>query len=368
MASVASWTVWVNDGGDVTTTTAQVVFDGHNDLLLRLYREGGAAAAASFITGRDGHIDLPKARAGGLGGGFFAVFVPSEIDLDNKNAEMCKASYDLALPDPVPQGEALRVALAQAAILIRLEQLGALKICRSAAEIRACLASGTLAAILHMEGAEAIDPEFNALEVLYRAGLRSLGPVWSRPTIYGQGVPFRFPSDGDIGGGLTEDGIRLVRRCNDLGVMIDLSHLNVAGFRDVAKHSTAPLVATHSNACAVTPHARNLTDAQLEAIAASDGMVGLNYAVAFLRPDGRMVDTGLDDMLRHLDHLIDRLGETRVGLGSDFDGARVPSEIGSAAGLPALRQAMEDHGYGAELIEKLCNGNWLRVLQKTWGH
>ncbi|MGC9419345.1 MAG: dipeptidase, partial [Rhodovulum sp.] len=321
-----------------------------------------------FLTGSDGHLDLPKARAGGFAGGFFAVFVPSDdIDLDDKTDQMSQASYSLPLPRPIDWEDAVPVALTQTATLFRLEELGALKVCRTAADIRACMDAGTIAAILHMEGAEAIDPEFHVLDVLYKAGLRSLGPVWSRPTIYGEGVPFRFPSDADIGGGLTEDGVDLVKRCNALGILIDLSHLNMAGFWDVAKHSDAPLVATHSNAHAITPQARNLTDAQLDAIAASDGMVGLNYAVAFLRPDGRMVDTGLDDMLRHLDHLLHRLGESRVGLGSDFDGALVPSGIGTAAGLPALRQAMADHGYGAELTEKLCHGNWLRVLEKTWG-
>ncbi|WP_425057000.1 dipeptidase [Rhodovulum marinum] len=352
----------------MTLPTEPAVFDGHNDVLLKLFRAGGPVAADRFLTDHEGHLDLPKARAGGFAGGFFAIFVPSDdIDLDDKTGQMSQASYSLPLPSPIEWEDALPVALTQAATLFRLEELGALKVCRTAADIRACMAEGRLAAILHMEGAEAIDPEFHVLDVLYKAGLRSLGPVWSRPTIYGEGVPFRYPSDADIGGGLSEDGIDLVKRCNDLGILIDLSHLNMAGFWDVAKHSAAPLVATHSNAHAITPQARNLTDAQLDAIAASDGMVGLNFAVAFLRPDGRMVDTGLDDMLRHLDHLLHRLGETRVGLGSDFDGALIPFGIGTAAGLPALRQAMADHGYGAELIERLCHGNWLRVLEKTWG-
>ncbi|MBL3568116.1 peptidase M19 [Rhodovulum sulfidophilum] len=347
--------------------TLPAVFDGHNDVLLRLYRAGGPAAAETFLTGDAGHIDLPKARAGGLGGGFFAVYVPSEGGEDNEEA-MAQDSYDLPLPPPEPQDRALTVAMAQVATLERLEELGALKICRSAAEIHISMVEHKLAAILHMEGAEAIDPEMITLDVLHGAGLRSLGPVWSRPTIFGEGVPFRYPSDGDTGGGLTDLGVALVRRCNALKIMIDLSHMTMAGFWDVARQSDAPLVATHSNAHAICPHARNLTDAQLEAIAASDGMVGLNYATAFLRPDGRMIDTGLDDMLRHLDHLLGKLGETRVGLGSDFDGAMIPSAIGSAAGLPALRAAMTAHGYGPELIERICHGNWLRVLEKTWGH
>ncbi|WP_411911746.1 dipeptidase [Rhodovulum sulfidophilum] len=351
----------------VDTNTLPAVFDGHNDVLLRLYRAGGPKAAESFVTGGPGHIDLPKAREGGLGGGFFAVYVPSD-EGDTDHDEMARDSYDLPLPEPVPQDRALQVAMTQIATLERLQELGALKICRSAAELHISMVEHKLAAVLHMEGAEAIDPELITLDVLHGAGLRSLGPVWSRPTIFGEGVPFRYPSDGDTGGGLTDLGVALVRRCNALRIMLDLSHMTMAGFWDVAKHSDAPLVATHSNAHAICPHARNLTDAQLDAIAASDGMVGLNYATAFLRPDGRMVDTGLDDMLRHLDHLLDRLGESRVGLGSDFDGAMIPSAIGTAAGLPALRQAMVAHGYGPELIARICQGNWLRVLEKTWGH
>lgn len=344
-----------------------LIFDGHNDVLLQLYRAGGHAAAEQFLTGRDGHIDAPKARKGGFGGGFFAVFAPSPKDAV-ADQDMEKSRYDLPLPPPLDEAETLRVIMAQAAILLRLEELGALRICRSAAEIQSALTLGEIAAVFHIEGADGIDRDLNTLEVLYRAGLRSLGPVWSRPTIFAHGVPFRFPSDPDIGAGLTEHGVRLVQRCNALGIMVDLSHLNLAGFWDVARVSDKPLVATHSNAHAICPHARNLTDDQLAAIRESDGMVGLNFAAAFLRADGRMLgDVSLDQMIRHLDHLIAHLGEDRVGLGSDFDGAVVPDAMGSAAGLPKLRAAMDANGYGAALMEKLCHGNWMRVLKATWG-
>lgn len=343
------------------------IFDGHNDVLWKLDRAGGIPAVETFLTGRDGHIDKAKALAGGFGGGFFAIYVPSPVDLDTRIAEMTKPAYSLPLPDIIPAAEALPVVMKQVAILARLEELDALKICRSVAEIRECLVSGTMAAIMHIEGAEAIDPDFHALDVLYRAGLRSIGPVWSRETIFGHGVPFRYPGSPDNGPGLTNHGRRLVERCNAMGIMLDLSHLNEAGFWDVAKLSTRPLVATHSNAHAICAHSRNLTARQLDAIAKSDGMVGLNYAVAFLRDDGRMVaDVPLSQMIRHLDHLISRLGEDRVGLGSDFDGAMVPKELDSAAGLPKLMDAMAKHGYGDELIKKLCYANWLRVLEKTW--
>jgi membrane dipeptidase len=344
-----------------------VIFDGHNDVLLKLLVNGGMDGVSGFVTGRDGHIDLPRAKTGGFGGGFFALYVRSPTDLDDKYAEMSKPQYDLPLPAPITQKTALSVVMEEIAILMRLQEMGAVTVCHTTADMRACFASGKVAAIMHIEGAEAIDADLHVLEVLYAAGLRSIGPVWSRPTIFGNGVPFRFPSTGDIGDGLTEAGLRLVKRCNELGVMIDLSHLNEAGFWDVAKHSDAPLVATHSNVHAISPHSRNLTDKQLDAIAKSDGMVGVNFACAFLRPDGQMnPDVSPDTMLRHLDHLINRLGEDRVGFGSDFDGATVPDFITDVAGLSKLREAMIMHGYTDMLMQKLTHGNWLRVLDKTW--
>lgn len=348
--------------------TEPMIFDGHNDVLLKLLNMGGTAAVPDFIAGCKGHIDVPRSKVGGFGGGFFALYVSSPADGSDMDAEMQKPSYDLPLPPMLDQAASLDVVMQEIAILLRMQEMGALKICHTTDELRACFASGKMAAILHMEGAEAIDADLHVLDVLYAAGLRSLGPVWSRPTIFGHGVPFKYPSTGDTGAGLTEAGFRLVKRCNELGVMLDLSHLNEAGFWDVVKTSDAPLVATHSNAYAICPHARNLTDKQLDAIADSDGMVGLNFAAAFLRPDGQMrADVGLDVMLQHLDYMMERLGEDRVGFGSDFDGATVPEGVTDVAGLTNLRAAMRAHGYDDNLMQKLCHGNWLRVLEKTWG-
>jgi membrane dipeptidase len=125
---------------------------------------------------------------------------------------------------------------------------------------------------MHIEGAEAIGEELGELEVLYAAGLRSIGPVWSRPNIFGHGVPFRFPADPEQGPGLTEAGKALVKRCNELGVLVDLSHMNAEGFRDIAGISTKPLVATHSNVHALSNSSRNLMDWQLDAIRESGGV------------------------------------------------------------------------------------------------
>ncbi|MEP2946904.1 MAG: dipeptidase [Lentilitoribacter sp.] len=344
-----------------------LIFDGHNDLLFRLYDDSSANPADSFLNGRAGHIDLPKAQKGGFGGGFFAIYVPSPDDLLDTLTQMQNPPYDLPLPGVMSHQAALPIAMEQASHLIALEKTGTLKICTSTEEIRACLATGVIAAVMHMEGAEAIDEDLYALDVLYKAGLRSLGPVWSRPTIFGHGVPFRYPSTGDTGEGLTDAGFRLVKRCDELGIMLDVSHLNEKGFWDIAKTSSNPIVATHSNVHAICPHARNLTDDQLSAIKDSGGMVGLNFAVAFTRPDGAMnEDTELSAFLPHLDYLIEHLGEDHVGLGSDFDGAHIPHEMKDISDLGILRKVMSDHGYNNNLMNKLCNENWIRILDKVW--
>lgn len=345
------------------------VFDGHNDVLLRLMHK--AEPERDFLEGDNlGHLDWPRMRQGGFAGGFFAIYVPSEdmgIDVDTL---MTHASYDVPLPKPLPLAPSQQITAHMASLLIRIERAakGQVKICRTAADIRRCIETGTLAAVMHIEGAESIDPDLHMLDVLYESGLRSIGPVWSRPNIFGHGVPFRYPASPDTGPGLTDHGRALIRACNRLKIMIDLSHLNEKGFWDVAGLSDAPLVATHSNAHAVCQHSRNLTDKQLAAIRESRGMVGLNFATSFIRPDGRRDDgTTLDEMIRHLDHLIEHVGVDGVGLGSDFDGATIPSEIGDVRGLPRLVEAMRRHGYDEATLRKLCHENWVNVLERTWG-
>ncbi len=343
------------------------IFDGHNDVLCRLFEQGKASNTQDFLTGDDGHIDVPKAQAGGFAGGFFAVFVPSQGEFSGILEKMQESQYDLPLPPIVPLSDAKKIALSQIETLRQLQNEGSLTICTDVDTILRCITSGEIAAILHMEGAEAIDPDFVALDQFYEAGLRSLGPVWSRPTLYGEGVPFRFPSSPDTGGGLTDIGKQLVQKCNEMRILVDTSHISEAGFWDIAAITDAPIVATHSNVHAISPHSRNLTDKQLEAIAESGGVVGLNFATALIREDGRMVDdVPVSSMVRHLDHMLGILGEDGVALGSDFDGAVVPNSIRDASGLGELRQAMIDADFGNPLIEKICYRNWMSVLRKTW--
>lgn len=343
-------------------------FDGHNDTLLKLLEKGGPRPAEAFIDGTpSADIDLPRARAAGMAGGFFAIFPPPVQQGIDSVVGMAAGSKG-ELPPMLDLADAQASTHAMAAILFRIERAGGVAVCRDMTAIDAAIAAGRLAAILHIEGAEAIDTDLHALELLYAAGLRSLGPVWSRQNAFGTGVPFRHNADPDIGPGLTDAGKALVRACNAMGILIDLSHLNAAGFRDVAAISDRPLVATHSNAHAISPHARNLVDWQLAAIRESGGVVGLNYACGFLRPDGvARADTEIEVMVRHVDALVEGLGEDGVALGSDFDGAMIPAPIGDVTGVPKLLQALLDKGYGETLVRKIAMGNWMGVLRRTWG-
>jgi membrane dipeptidase len=342
------------------------IFDGHNDVLLRLWLKKSTKAVSDFIDGEaTGHLDLPRMHDGGFAGGLFAIYTPSfddGIDRENLNP----APYA-----PVPRTIAARITFEMATLLFELERHtpnNGFQVCRSAADIRASMGAGAIAAVMHIEGAEAIGPTLEGLTELYAMGLRSIGPLWSRDNVFGTGVPFNFPGSPDIGEGLTEAGKGLVRECNRLKIMLDCSHLNLKGFWDLAKISDAPIVASHSNVHAICASPRNLFYDQLQAIGQSGGIVGLNFAVIFLNEDGSYKhDVSPSVMLRHIDYMLRVAGEDSVGLGSDFDGAGVPNFIRDVAGVPRLVEAMENAGYGEALIRKITSENWLRVLEKTWG-
>ncbi|MGH2714921.1 MAG: dipeptidase [Thermoleophilaceae bacterium] len=337
-------------------------FDGHNDVLSRLHHAG--AGNEAFLDGDgEGHLDLPAARAGGLAGGLFAVFPCSPFrGQDNPFAvEYARPlGQEEALADTLPMFERLAA--------IERESGGAVRVVRDAATLDACLADGSLAAVLHVEGAEAIGPGLEELGSLHDAGLRSIGIAWSRPNGFGHGVPFEFPGSPDDGPGLSDAGRALVRACNELGVVVDVSHLNERGFWDVAELSDAPLVASHSSAHALCPSPRNLTDDQLRAVGESGGLVGINFCVAFVREDGADdPDTPLSAVAAHAAHLAEVAGVDAVAFGSDFDGATMPHDLDSAAKLPALLDALRAFGFAESELERIALGNWRRVLRATWG-
>lgn len=244
------------------------VFDGHNDVLLRLYSSHREDAVSAFLQGPTAsQIDLPRIRQGGLAGGLFAVYVPSPKDPAKS----------------VPENDSLFVNHATPSMVSARE-------------------------------------------------------------------------------------LRLVKACNAKRIMVDLSHMDEKGFWQTAGISDAPLVASHSNAHVLCAQSRNLTDKQLDAIRESNGFVGVNFGTAFRRADGKKdPNATVEEIVRHVDYLLNRLGEDGVGLGSDFDGTTVPPDLHDVAGLPILVDALTRRGYDRPLLEKICYGNWLRVLEATGG-
>ena len=364
------------------------IFDGHNDTIMDLAESG----RSFYERGTTGHLDRVRAEEGGMVGGFFAVFVPDTTSphFDPTRMLTLLGSVYTTLPTVSDQGSpALPYAQlytnAMVARLLRIEAgegattehndyldtdlpVDALTFIHAASDLEQNVEDGEFSGILHFEGAEMIDENLYALDTYYSAGLRSIGITWSRSNIFAHGVPFAFGQSPDTGPGLTDLGKALVQRCNELGIMVDLSHLNEKGFWDVAGITDAPLVATHSNAWEVCNSTRNLTDKQLDAIAESDGLVGVNFNVGFLRPDGgRDSSMPLTVMADHVDYLVNRIGIDRVGLGSDFDGALMPDDLSDASKLPNLVDVLRDRGYDDAALKKIGYQNWVRVLRETWG-
>jgi membrane dipeptidase len=326
------------------------VFDGHNDALTcddHHLLVGGRAG---------GHLDLPRMRAGGIRGGIFSVFVAS-------------AAGGHERPEPVEHSLAAARAGVVAGRLVALERAGAVRLALGVGELDAALAGdGPPVAVMHLEGAEPIDPGLEALELWYAAGLRSLGPVWSRSNAFGHGVPFVSPSSPDIGPGLTEAGFELVRRCAELGILVDVSHLNEAGFWDLAGLDLGPIVATHSGVHALSAASRNLTDRQLDAVGASGGLVGIVFACSFLRADfADDPDTPLSLIAEHARYVADRIGVEHVALGSDYDGTTIPSGLGDAGGTPRLLEVLRAvGGFDERELSLIAWENWRRVLGAWW--
>jgi membrane dipeptidase len=336
------------------------IVDGHNDALLRVRRSGAPLAERG-----DGQLDLPRMREGGIAAGFFAIFVPAgdEPPPEDPRASVVVTDDGWEVPqeEPLPRERARQVADEMARIAER-----ELFLVRTVADLERCLAGEETGAILHLEGAEPLDPAAlrDELDAWYGRGLRSLGIVWSRANAYGNGVPFRYPAGPDVGPGLTDAGKELVSACNALGILVDCAHLNERGFFDVAERSTAPLVVTHAGVNALSPQPRNLTDRQLDAIRDSNGLVGIFFDTVMTRPDGNLdTTTPLETIAAHVNYVVERIGVEHVALGSDWDGCHPPTAIDDASKGQALLDVL---AWSDADLRKLAHENWLRVFAQTW--
>jgi len=343
-----------------------IIFDGHNDLLTRLWLSSVDDPVHDFIYGTlPGHLDLKRCQQAGWMGGLFSIFLPPYAYVKNNHPDKLSNPSN---SDFTAQ-EIVDICCAQLELAQQLQARsdGQIQICTSLNQIQGCQQNQQLAIVLHLEGAEFLAIEPDLLDVFYEAGLRSIGPLWNRKSLFGDGLNASFPHSPNTGSGLTREGKDLVLACRDKHMLIDVSHMNERAFWDTLEIADQPIVATHSNAHALCPQARNLTDRQLAGIKLSGGMVGVNFDVAFLRSDGqRNTQTSLDVIVDHLAYLIDHLGEDHVGFGSDFDGCLLPDELSDISQISKLIEQMQQRHFSDALIEKITSKNWFRVLGEIW--
>lgn len=307
------------------------VVDAHCDTVLRLVK--GASLAGPEP---QGHVDLPRLAAGGVDLQIFALWV----DARERRGGFTVRCLELL--------EAVQREVAA--------HPDRLQLIRSRHDLSAARESGRIGVLLSIEGGEALEGSLAALRAFFRLGVRALGLTWNGRNELADGC-----GDADSGGGLTAFGRQVVEEMNRLGMVVDVSHLAERGFWDVLAISRHPIIASHSNARAVCDHRRNLTDAQIRALAEHGGVMGMNFFPEFLRSDGPAT---LEDVVRHIDHIVDLVGPDHVGLGSDFDGIDgTPIGLEDVSRLPALTEALLARGYDEASVEKILGGNFLRVFQ-----
>jgi membrane dipeptidase len=347
------------------------IFDGHNDILHKITSSADPLDTRAFLVEGGGQMDYPRALQGEFWGGFFAVYAdnPPEVPPAGERIIFNAEGFHVPLPPALPFDYAYSSALEMIRLMKKIEgdSLGGLKITTSMQDLYNCLGKNIMAAVLHLEGGEPILPDLSNLEEFFNLGVRSLGITWSRPNVFGHGVPFAYPGHPDSGPGLTDAGKELIESCNQLGMMIDLAHLNEKGFWEVADRSSAPLVSTHTAAHNLSPKARNLTDDQLTAIGKSGGVVGVIFSVNDL--DGGPFpkeDAPISVIIKHIQYIADLIGVDHVAFGSDFDGTKIPSRLGDVSRYQVLVSLLKEAGFSDEELEKICWKNWLRVLEDTW--
>ena len=321
-----------------------IVFDGHCDTLLSVLDGQRRLGERS----EEGHLDLPRMKEGGVTAQIFACFVRRQFVPGRSTTET------LRLVDTFYEEMSANAAT--------------LTLATSAADIERAKAEGKIAGVLGLEGAEALAGDLGVLRTFYRLGVRNVGLTWNFRNAAADGV-----AEARTGGGLTEFGVRLVKEMNRLGMMIDIAHLAPAGVRDVLALSEAPVIASHANAhalcsCASCPHRRNLTDEQLEGIAANGGVVGVTFVPAFVTEDPNQAT--LERTLDHVDHIVRVAGVDHVGLGSDFDGfpeSKVNAGLEDVTKMPNITAGLLSRGYKPAEVKKILGGNFLRVFRRVVG-
>lgn len=311
-----------------------LIVDGHEDIateLLETGRDFGQPAPPGHA------LSLPDLLRGGIGVVLATVFSPDGYwkgETATENAERQIALYDALLERHREH-------------LFRLESAGDVSLCRP---------GGPVGLVHLMEGADPIRHPQELARWVER-GVRFVGIAWNTPNRYAGGTRDE--------GGLTDAGRRLLEEMTARAVVPDLSHLNPRAVDDVLAAHAGLVVASHSNAAAVRAHRRNLSDAQIKAVAERGGLVGVVLYAPFLG-EGEVT---LDTVFRHVDHMVALVGPDHVGLGSDLDGGfrldKAPKGIGSVADLARLGEWLSQRGYADDVVARILGGNWMRVLRRV---
>jgi membrane dipeptidase len=313
------------------------IVDAHSDILMdvRMRRRGGAFKEAETRTLARHH--LPRLRAGGLDAVILALFAEPHI------REATLRECLLMIDDLHQEIE---------------ESPGAIRLVCSARDLDGAEEDERLAALLSLEGTEALAGDIGILRLMYDLGLRAVGLTWFGRTMAADGT-----GEEEAGGGLTHFGKEVIRECNRLGILVDVSHLSQRGFWEVLELARGPIIASHSNTRVLCDHPRNLTDEQLRAVAATGGCVGLNAYRGFVDTE----NPSLERLLDHAVHMTEVMGRGHVGLGLDLveylPGGQDTSATGlaDASELPALTAALLARGTSEDEAREILGENWLRV-------
>jgi len=312
------------------------VVDAHCDTLTVLKSQKRQLGNLS----KEGHIDLPRLILGGVNVQFFASFVSyvsPGIRTDNPLARA------LEIFDVFYQEMALATDRVEPAF--------------SYNDIERIVAGQKIAALLAVEGGEALAGRIEVLRMFYRLGVRCITLTWNDRNELADGA-----SEYGTGGGLSSFGTAVVKEMNRLGMLIDVSHLSPQGFWDVLKNSEKPVIASHSNTRSICEHQRNLSDDQIKSLAAQGGVMGLCFYPDFV---GKK-EPSLDMLLDHAVHVADMAGVDCLGLGSDFDGIECTlPELSDVTCLPVVTEGLFKRGFSQTDVQKILGGNFLRVLSQV---
>lgn len=292
-------------------------------------------------------VDFERMKKGGQLAQFFAVFLPAPGMLE---------------PFHIPEiSDEEYIQTLRSYLLKNVESHSdSIQMAYNAEDILTNRSQGKMSAVLTMEDGRAAAGDLENIRRFYELGFRAISLTWNMPNCFGA------PNSADpeiMRRGLTDFGKDAVAYMQELGILVDVSHLSEGGFYDVARICKKPFIATHSNSIALCPHPRNLTDDQIRALGDAGGMTGLNFGPEFLNRDIRCQDSTACLIAKHARHIADVGGVGCVGIGSDFDGIKGNLEIGDCAKVGLLEDALKHEGFSSDEIEMIFYKNVIRVMR-----